>query len=93
LLAELRAAGFDATQGKSMTAIAPPPDRPELTAVVAANLLRRMVYAPLYPALSKAAIDRLADVLRRHFAASRVAQATAAAKSRVKEPVSVGPAG
>jgi hypothetical protein len=42
-----------------------------------------MVYAPLYPALSEAAIDRLADVIRRHAGASQAAPLPAA----VTEPV------
>ena len=63
----LREAGFDATQGESMRIIPKPADSPAIEPVIAADLLKRMVYVPMYPELTERAVDRLAEVLLRFF--------------------------
>ncbi len=54
VIAALRKAGFDATQGQSMATVAPPADRPEITPCRAANVLAAMVYLPIYPEMPSA---------------------------------------
>jgi hypothetical protein len=50
LVAAARAAGFDAARAASnLHAVPAPPDRPELAPVVAAAMLDRLVYLPMYP--------------------------------------------
>jgi dTDP-4-amino-4,6-dideoxygalactose transaminase len=67
LIAVLAQAGFDATQGESMRIIAKPEDAPAMEPDASRELLKRMVYVPMYPELSDRAIDKLADVLLRYF--------------------------
>jgi dTDP-4-amino-4,6-dideoxygalactose transaminase len=59
----LRASGFDAAIGSSMTALDPPSDRPELDPVNARRLLAALVYLPAYPALPARARDRMIDTV------------------------------
>jgi dTDP-4-amino-4,6-dideoxygalactose transaminase len=61
----LRQAGFDATQGQSMCAVPPPPNRPELTPYVASHLLEKSVYLPIYSAMTESAVRKMADVVCR----------------------------
>ncbi|HTL51183.1 MAG TPA: DegT/DnrJ/EryC1/StrS family aminotransferase [Planctomycetota bacterium] len=63
LLASLRQAGFDATQGQSLCAVAAPAGRENLTPNNAQRFLREVVFLPIYPELPPAAIDRLADAI------------------------------
>lgn len=65
LVRELRAEGFDATQVATMKAVPAPAGRPELAPRKAEELLRRMVYLPVYPELPEAELERLAGVLLR----------------------------
>jgi len=65
VIAELRRAGFDATQGQSMCAVAAPPDRPERAPRNAANALAKIVYLPNYPELPEPAARKMADVVLR----------------------------
>jgi perosamine synthetase len=65
LIALLRRAGFDATQGHSMTCVPPPSDN-FAPALVAARALETLVYLPCYPELPPAEVNRLADVVLAH---------------------------
>ena len=67
LMKVLADAGFDTTQGESMRIIDKPADSPAIEPVVSRDLLRRMVYVPMYPELTEKAVDRLAEVLLRYF--------------------------
>lgn len=63
VIAALRNAGFDATQGHSMCVVTPPADRPGLAARHAAETLARIVYLPIYPEMTERALRRMADVV------------------------------
>jgi perosamine synthetase len=63
VIAALRKAGFDATQGQSMATVAPPVDRPEVAPRQAANVLAKMVYLPIYPEMPERAIRKMAEVV------------------------------
>lgn len=65
LVRALRSEGFDATQVATMKAVPTPPDRTDLAPRQAEELLRRMVYLPVYPELSEKELERLAGVLLR----------------------------
>ena len=64
LIAALRRAGFDATQGQSMCVVPTPADRPELFPIAAARILAQAVYLPFYADMPLAAIERMAAVVR-----------------------------
>lgn len=64
-IAALAAAGFDATQGHSLCAVAPPADRPELAPQVARQTLAQTVYVPFYAEITRPALERMAEVLLR----------------------------
>lgn len=68
LIEQMRAAGFDATQGDSMAVVEPPPGRPEATE--ARRALARIVYLPLYPEMTDEAMEQMARVLRPALATS-----------------------
>ncbi|MBW3542152.1 MAG: DegT/DnrJ/EryC1/StrS family aminotransferase [Planctomycetes bacterium] len=68
-VARLKAAGFDATQGQSMCVVPGPAGRDEIEPRQTRELLAKMIYVPLYPALPEREIHRLADVLRADAAA------------------------
>jgi dTDP-4-amino-4,6-dideoxygalactose transaminase len=59
VIAALRKAGFDATQGQSMAIVRPPEDRPELFPCVAAEILAKTVYLPIYPEMTEPALPRM----------------------------------
>jgi perosamine synthetase len=63
VIAALRKAGFDATQGQSMATVAPPADRPETAPRQAANVLAAMVYLPIYSEMPERAIRKMARVV------------------------------
>ncbi len=63
VIAALRQAGFDATQGQSMATVPTPADRPELAPRLAANSLAKMVYLPMYPEMPEQALERMAQVV------------------------------
>ncbi|MBI2190924.1 MAG: DegT/DnrJ/EryC1/StrS family aminotransferase [Planctomycetes bacterium] len=65
LILALRSAGFDATQGQSLTVVPTPPGRSDLDPVVARQSLARMVHLPCYPGMREADLRRMAEVLRR----------------------------
>lgn len=66
LVADLRAAGFDATRIATMSALPPPADRPSLDPREARALLARIVYLPVYPELPSAVVVKLARIIRAH---------------------------
>lgn len=65
VIASLRRAGFDATQGASMYVVPPPATGSHFRAVVAESLLPGIVYLPLYPELPPAALRKMAEVVRK----------------------------
>lgn len=92
LIATLAKAGFDATQGQSLTAIPAPASRPEMEALAARQVLAGVVFLPCYPELSSAPIARLAELAQRECqaadAASAACQGFASAMPR-REPLVV----
>jgi dTDP-4-amino-4,6-dideoxygalactose transaminase len=70
LVAQLRAAGFDATRVATMSALPPPADRPHLDPREARALLARIVYLPVYPELPSSRVERLAGIVRAHSLSS-----------------------
>ena len=77
LIAQLARAGFHATQGWSMCAVAAPADRPELQPLNAKRLLQGGVFLPLYPELPGAECERLTTVLLEFASHSRESAARA----------------
>lgn len=69
-IARLAEAGFDATQGQSLTTIPPPGDRPEMEPFTAQQIMASVVFLPCYPELSPAAVSRLAEFVDRHCQAA-----------------------
>jgi perosamine synthetase len=65
VIAALREAGFDATQGHSMAVIPAPADRRELTPHCAMEALARIVYLPVYPEMPERELERMAKVVLR----------------------------
>jgi dTDP-4-amino-4,6-dideoxygalactose transaminase len=65
VIAALRDAGFDATQGQSMAAVLPPVDRPEAAPFFTIDALAPMVFLPLYPEMPLSALETMADVVVR----------------------------
>ncbi|HVX15466.1 MAG TPA: DegT/DnrJ/EryC1/StrS family aminotransferase [Pirellulales bacterium] len=63
LIARLAAAGFDATQGHSLTVVQPPRARPELDPIVARAVMAGIVFVPCYSGMSAPAVERLARIL------------------------------
>ena len=65
LIANARAAGFDAARSaSSVGAVAAPGDRPELDPVCARDMMSRLVFLPAYPELPAGALEVLADAAR-----------------------------
>ena len=65
VLAGLRRAGFDATQGQSLWVVAAPGDRPWLEPTAAREVLSHVVFLPLYPEMSNQAVRRMAQAVLR----------------------------
>ena len=65
LIATLRAAGFDATQGESLCVVPAPDDRPEIFPVTAARLLEKIVFVPAYGRMPDRELRRMAAVIAR----------------------------
>ena len=63
VIAALRKAGFDATQGQSMTAVAPPADRPEVAPSQTAHVLAKTVYLPIYAEMSERGVREMAEAV------------------------------
>ncbi len=82
LVADLRAAGFDATRAASLAVVPTPPDRPELEAREAQKLLARIVYLPVYPELPARALEPMADVVRESVRGVSSSQARAVPLAR-----------
>jgi dTDP-4-amino-4,6-dideoxygalactose transaminase len=64
LIAALRQAGFDGSSAHSMCTVPPPVDRPKQRAVMAENILPRIVYLPYCSALPRSEMERMAAVVR-----------------------------
>ncbi len=76
LIAKLAAAGFDVTQGQSLTVVPPPSGRPELDPVVARSVMAGIVFVPCYADMPASAVERLARIV-----------ASAAATGAIQEPL------
>jgi dTDP-4-amino-4,6-dideoxygalactose transaminase len=63
VIAALRQAGFDATQGHSMCVVPPPENRPQLDAQHAVCALAKIVYLPIYPEMPDRAFEVMSRVL------------------------------
>jgi dTDP-4-amino-4,6-dideoxygalactose transaminase len=61
----LREAGFDASQRQSLSVVDAPNELAGLTTENARSIIERIVYLPLYPEMSRAAIERMADIVVR----------------------------
>jgi hypothetical protein len=59
----LAAAGYDATQGRSLIAVPAPDSREELDPVTARKVLESIVYLPCYSEMTPAAVERLARLV------------------------------
>lgn len=65
IIATLAAAGFDATQGQSLTVVPPPHDRPELDPIVARRVMAGIVFLPCYPEMPLSAVEHLSRIVLR----------------------------
>ena len=65
LIADLRAAGFDATQGRSLCVVPAPDDRPETSPTTAGQLLTKMVFVPAYAPMPDWELRRMAATIVR----------------------------
>lgn len=63
MIAALRRAGFDGAQQTRSQAVAAPPGRPETTPVVAAEVLKRIIVLPCYPAMPDDEVAREAAIV------------------------------
>ena len=63
LIAELRPAGFDATQGQSLCVAPAPGNRPELDPCAARDTMAGIVFLPCYPEMPRQAVERLIQAL------------------------------
>jgi dTDP-4-amino-4,6-dideoxygalactose transaminase len=62
-IARLRRAGFDATQGESLSVVPAPSDRPWLDPCTARHALSHAVFLPVYPEMPVRSLRRMAHVL------------------------------
>ncbi len=65
VVAELRAAGFDATRAASLRSVPAPAGRADLEPREAQRILARTVYLPVYPEMPERRIDEMAAALAR----------------------------
>ncbi len=63
-IATLAAAGFDSTQGNSMTVVEPPATRPEWEALNTREIYNHLLYLPCYQAMDDPALAAMAQALR-----------------------------
>lgn len=63
-IATLGNAGFDATQGNSMTVVEPPATHPEGEPRKTRELFQHLLYLPCYPAMDETALGSMAQALR-----------------------------
>ncbi len=89
LMDTLRQAGFDATQGESMRIVPKPADSPAIEPVIARDLLKRMVYVPMYPELTDRAAERLAEVLLKFFEEHPPSETERVQESESTEPLRI----
>jgi dTDP-4-amino-4,6-dideoxygalactose transaminase len=66
LIAELRGAGFDSTQGQSLCVVPAPADRAELDPRAARATMAGIVFLPCYPEMPPAVVERLIRILEGH---------------------------
>ena len=71
LIAELRAAGFDACDLPRSQAVEAPEDRPDLDPAVARDTLQHLVVLPCYPGMPVAELQREAEIVKRAIAEER----------------------
>ena len=81
-MATLAEAGFDATQGQSLTVIPPPGDRPEMDPVVSRQTMSGIVFLPCYPELSAEAVARLAQIVDQHCQPYAAAEKSATSRRK-----------
>jgi perosamine synthetase len=62
-MAKLRAAGFDSTQGDSLIAVPPPEDRADQFPHQAKRILDHGILLPIYRAMTKSGVRKMAKVL------------------------------
>lgn len=63
-IATLGNAGFDSTQGNSMTVVDPPATRPECEPITTREMFQHLLYLPCYPAMDDTTLVSLAQALR-----------------------------
>jgi dTDP-4-amino-4,6-dideoxygalactose transaminase len=63
LIARLRQAGFDATQGHSLCVVEPPPWQRDMRLSGARQLLLWVVFLPFYPEISPRAVRKMARIV------------------------------
>ena len=63
MLAALRQAGFDATQGQSMCVVPTPDERGDMLAPTAADTLARIVFLPIYPEMPTRSVRKMAHAV------------------------------
>ena len=64
LVDAVRAAGFDAARkASSVSAVAAPPDRPDLEPVLAREVMSRLVFLPAYPEMPSGSLERIANAV------------------------------
>lgn len=91
LISKLADAGFDATQGQSLTIVPPPDDHPELEPSIARQVLDGVVFLPCYPEMSMAAVERLAELVASESLPSATWAVTQPTASRVRHQAVVMP--
>lgn len=64
LIANLRAAGFDATQGESLCVVPARDDGPETLPITAVRLLEKIVFVPAYAPMPDRELRRMAAAIR-----------------------------
>lgn len=69
LIDALARAGFDATQGRSLSVVEPPSGRADAEPSLARRLLAQLVYLPCYPEMDDRELARLAEVVKDHCGA------------------------
>lgn len=66
LVADLREAGFDASQSHSLCVVDPPEDRADVEPVIARAMFAQLVFLPLYPEMPWDELQRMARVVIKH---------------------------
>ena len=71
LIADLRAAGFDACDLPRSQAVEAPDSRPDLDPTIARDTLQHLVVLPCYPGMPAGEIERQAEIVKRAIAHER----------------------